>query len=98
MDFKKFFTHRVIANSVWFLGTTLTAYLILTGAKFVSFENRNLEFGAIIFILFIIFSSKHILKKMIAKEGEIEAAVEQLGEKTNKIIKAPTNKQSGLET
>jgi len=98
MDFKKFFTHRVIANSVWFLGTTLTAYLILSGAKLVSFENRNLEFGAIIFILFIIFGSKHILKKLIAKEGEIEVVAEKLGEKTNKIIKAPTDKQSGLET
>lgn len=78
LDFKKFFVHRLIAHGIWFVATTVVAYSIFSGVSFLKFENSNFEIGAIILILFAIFSAKHILKKLIIKEGAIEKAAERL--------------------
>ena len=85
MAFPKLFKTRFAANSIWLGVNLIISYFAASGINLISKEKlRGLEIGILLVFFVLIFGSKHILKKIMIKEAEIEEKATKIGERIEK--------------
>lgn len=87
--FKSFIKNRIIANTIWLTVITTGAFFVIGGLSLLRLRQMEI---AILILLVLIFSWKHLLKKFLGKEIAIEKRAEKIGEAVEKRF--PSDRRS----
>ena len=84
LRFGNFLKHRLIANTIWLITLITLAYAVVGGLGHLIL--KKMEIGVLFAIIFI-FGAKHLIRKMLNKEANLEEEAKGIGTKVDNFLK-----------